>query len=890
MVSQTWLLMAIVICLLILSSIVLSWTNFFTLRKLQRTLAELQQLKAAAGKDAATANSETENHTAVTDSQELSPPVEVAEDADFPSDEAEDIAAVAVKNTPDPWGSRHPAKPAKPIKQDKPPSQSPGWQANWMVWLGGLCVALSGIFLARYSIEQGLLGPQARITLGLLLGCGLLFSAEWLRRKTGTAYTAVAALAGGASVMLYSVILAALHLYQLWPPMLVFVLLALVSLGSMLLAVWHGPVLALIGILGAYLVPLLLGGSSQDLLPVLIYILIITASALYLQRYVQRSWLFSLTLAGILGWWWLLQLSGRSLEWTGLYLTVSAYLLLSIPQLNFSLTQQVQDQPKRYSIRAFLRFDSPTAQRVCIGLGLILAAQAVSLFLHPDWQAALWLWSPLLLLLLFASRFNESLKLLPWFSAILLFGSLVLAHFHSDWQLRLSFSRLPPEQQPWVLQLLLAWTLAYIAQAFWQLRSASRYPALVLSLGIIVPLIALALAWQLTGDLLQDWFWGAASLLCGLAYIGQAQLRKQRDRCRIWLIFAGHLGYSLSMVILLDAAHLTLALAAQVVSLAWLHQQQPDPLLSGILKLLLMLIIARLTLQPWVVPQYETPLLSYAGCLVLVVIASRMNRQAHLSRWLEGASLHLLVLFLIMLLRYWLYDGALFVRRYSFTEAAFNTLIWGALGLVYYYRSALAESTRILCLLASRVLLLASSLNYVLLVTSLNPLFNPQLSLSSTPILNSLLLAYGAPVLLFALAARVYLAAYRTLFWGLTGISGWIFVTLQVRHLWQGQLDINQPLLSGELYSYSLAWLLMAAVAMLSGALRQWQRLYQAGMLLLLITIAKIFLVDMSDLTGLLRVASFMGLGLCLLGLAFMHQWLGTRRSTAHVSASSPED
>jgi uncharacterized membrane protein len=82
----------------------------------------------------------------------------------------------------------------------------------------------------------------------------------------------------------------------------------------------------------------------------------------------------------------------------------------------------------------------------------------------------------------------------------------------------------------------------------------------------------------------------------------------------------------------------------------------------------------------------------------------------------------------------------------------------------------------------------------------------------------------------------------------------------------------------------------MAAAAMLSGALRQWQRLYQAGMLLLLITIAKIFLVDMSDLTGLLRVASFMGLGLCLLGLAFMHQWLGTRRSTARVSASSPED
>ena len=34
----------------------------------------------------------------------------------------------------------------------------------------------------------------------------------------------------------------------------------------------------------------------------------------------------------------------------------------------------------------------------------------------------------------------------------------------------------------------------------------------------------------------------------------------------------------------------------------------------------------------------------------------------------------------------------------------------------------------------------------------------------------------------------------------------------------------------------------------------------------------EIFLVDMSDLTGLLRVASFMGLGLALLGVAYLYQ------------------
>jgi uncharacterized membrane protein len=45
-------------------------------------------------------------------------------------------------------------------------------------------------------------------------------------------------------------------------------------------------------------------------------------------------------------------------------------------------------------------------------------------------------------------------------------------------------------------------------------------------------------------------------------------------------------------------------------------------------------------------------------------------------------------------------------------------------------------------------------------------------------------------------------------------------------------------------------------------------------MLLLALVIAKLFLVDMSGLEGLLRVASFMGMGLGLLGIAYLHQKL----------------
>jgi uncharacterized membrane protein len=38
------------------------------------------------------------------------------------------------------------------------------------------------------------------------------------------------------------------------------------------------------------------------------------------------------------------------------------------------------------------------------------------------------------------------------------------------------------------------------------------------------------------------------------------------------------------------------------------------------------------------------------------------------------------------------------------------------------------------------------------------------------------------------------------------------------------------------------------------------------------VTIAKVFLIDMSGLNGLVRVASFFGLGLALMGLAWLNR------------------
>jgi uncharacterized membrane protein len=80
----------------------------------------------------------------------------------------------------------------------------------------------------------------------------------------------------------------------------------------------------------------------------------------------------------------------------------------------------------------------------------------------------------------------------------------------------------------------------------------------------------------------------------------------------------------------------------------------------------------------------------------------------------------------------------------------------------------------------------------------------------------------------------------------------------------------------GELYTYSVVWMLLAAGALTLGRWLSSRDIYRGGMVLLLVVVAKLFLIDMAGLTGLWRVASFMGLGLALLGLAWLHQRLGT--------------
>ena len=250
--------------------------------------------------------------------------------------------------------------------------------------------------------------------------------------------------------------------------------------------------------------------------------------------------------------------------------------------------------------------------------------------------------------------------------------------------------------------------------------------------------------------------------------------------------------------------------------------------------------------------------------------------------WLQGATAHLLILTIAAELRYWLYDGDIFVSEYSFLEASINTLIWGGAAAVYLYRARISEHLKRFYEVLATVHVAAAAINYgVFVLLDGNPLWSYEVAFSATPIFNLLLLSYGVPTLIGIALWRLLptrFARYAIMF---AGANLLLFVSMEIRHLWQagdigqaGDMVLRHGTSNGELYTYSVVWLLMASAALLLGSWLQKTSLYKAGMGLLLVVVAKLFLIDMSDLTGLWRVASFMGLGLVLLALAWLHQRL----------------
>jgi uncharacterized membrane protein len=156
-------------------------------------------------------------------------------------------------------------------------------------------------------------------------------------------------------------------------------------------------------------------------------------------------------------------------------------------------------------------------------------------------------------------------------------------------------------------------------------------------------------------------------------------------------------------------------------------------------------------------------------------------------------------------------------------------------------------------------------------------------------VVNTLFLAYAVP------AAFAFFVATRfqrqTPVWPalISAVLGFVLVfaylSLEVRHAFQGPVMSGYLQTDTEFYTYSLVWLVYALGLLGLGIATKATLPRYASLAVLLITVLKAFLFDMADLSGLLRVSTFLILGLTLVGIGYLYQ-----RFVFRVPASGPTD
>jgi uncharacterized membrane protein len=747
---------------------------------------------------------------------------------------------------------------------------------NWGVWLGSAALLFAGIFLVRYAVEQELLGPAARCWLTAALGLVLLGGGEFLHRHEGPPLAgpfrhdqAPSGLAAGGTAILFGAAYGAGPFYSLLPPLLAFVAMATASLIALAAALRYGPLTAATGIAGAFATPALVATQTPSLPGLFAYLLIVSAAALLVVRRTAWTWLgWITTLAGAF-WVCFAAIPATPDLWA------AAAFVPAATALTLALLPGAALQHPVGRRLAWVPFATMGAA------GLVLEAFNPGL----DPCAALFLLSPIAV---WKGVTEPRLDRLPWLAA--LFGLLTLL----IWSLPAWTSTAEVIRTDGIVQAILpgAWapkailpliiaaavlaTFHAVAGLWWERRATNKLPwaALVAA----VPVLTLTVAYARIARFQTDIAWAAAALVLAAALTATATMAaREDDRQRAGVHAAGAVAaLALGCAMLLHDYWLTLAIALLLPALAWIEARAQLPQLRPVALAVAVLVIIRLVLN-WYVLDYAFGTIPLANGLVLgyaapaamfALAAVLFRRQADdtLVATLEAGAVTLLALFIALEIRHLSGDGH-FEGPIRFTEVALHLLTLAIQATAYLY---LAQSTGRVVLRWAWQILGGLALIEAVAVLILNPMVT---NASAGPL--ALLAAYLLPGCLAVWACRQLPdGQLRTAVGAYAVAAGFTWITLQIRLLFHpGAMGLEAaPIEPAELWGWSGGWL-ASGIGLLAQGIRRRQRLLRLTALGVIgLVCVKVFAIDMSGLTGLWRVLSFLGLGLALIGLGVVYR------------------
>lgn len=745
---------------------------------------------------------------------------------------------------------------------------SQDWFGKLAVWVGGVALLMAGFYMVKYSIDSGWLTPAVRLWMTTIFGALLCVGGFVIGQKSGSGgnQRIGQALTGAGVACLYFAVYAAVNLYGFVASGVGFAGMVAVTALAVALSLRQGAPIALMGFIGGFLTPMLMGDSHQDTMSLFIYLFVLFGAAQFLC--VKRGWwgLFLGTLIGAYVWTASLLCShawGYGVSPEGALLFI-----LGICALNAGLS---------------LLFDPKVGEGrgpVLLGCIRVLA-----------WGGGLLQ----TLILVWVGGF-ETVDMALF--AVLSIGALTVAVLREErfsWAAWLALCAMvvgtlvDPEQS---LLYYGVWpagvaVVFFVVAHFKALRSEQAGFWRGVSVGaLVMTLLAVFVNRECVVEvpLPFEGIWLLLSALVGGLLLGAAEhLKRLSDAnastvaeysaCAVFLLGFGQWD-------LLPADSLSAGIAGLLLGAAvyWkLRQLLRVELVCGVLiaawwVTMLQRVVGALdyllNIQAFSVQALDWSELGswYVGIGVLAMVL----------RWLGGsvsASLRTCMSWLLglggllaIVVSYHYCDLSWLAGRWSeeSVEGGLTALlaVLALVGMVMAKRSAAGlPACWVLSGLAGYRIVLMHLLD--------------RGAQGEGFFWNALFWQFGVPFLaVFALAwiARVrgWVGSAKAYQIGAM-LLGFVWATFLVQDYSGSSRLFSGVGSSTELYTYSVVWLLLAVAYQAMGLWRGIKTLHIGSLILLLLTVGKVFLVDASELEGLYRVLSFLGLGVALIGIGFFY-------------------
>ena len=682
-------------------------------------------------------------------------------------------------------------------------------------------------------------------------------------------------LAGAGGATIYGAIFAAYGLYELLPPVLAFILLVAASAGMVVLAVIHrAPAMAWLALVGAHLSPVITGDGSDAASVLLLYVFGVSLAGLAAARVMRWRSVAYLALAGGFLWPALIMLSGIS---AANALPLAIYL------------------PAFLAMAAFVAWDHAGEPVLSASV-----AESASVSVLAFYIAAVGA-----LFLAFIFTLSEELGFLSvWIWAAFGGGALFLAWSKEGFAVAPAMGAAATAAVFALADGAPGFPIVGAGAAFAALYGATGYAILVrreMSAPLAVasafgPVAILAALFYAVGSLQQALGWGAAAVVVAISHmtaLGHMARRPGGFDASPGAVSAYALAASLASMLAVamsaEGLAMSVGFALQAPVVAWLWRRFGLEALKLSAIALGALSTARLLFFPetlvenvgslpvfnWLVPAYLLP----AGGFWLAARwfeGGGAARNRVVVQAMEAAAIALFAAFVGLQIRHLLNGGDLDAPYSSLLEISLQTMSWAGIAAFMRWRFG-SDLTFVRSWAEKALLALAAAQTLWAPLTTQNPWWGETApEITGPPVFNMLLLYFLGPAVAFAAAAYFchragsrLMARIAALF---AAFVSYVWLLLEVRRLFHAP-DLSAGVIGdGESWMYSLAAIVYATIVLVLGAMRRSAIFRYAGLGALLLAVAKVFLLDMASLSGLLRATSFLGLGAALVGVAALYQ------------------